>query len=62
MLSVYLQVSSFTKRSFDPPTKSEGYDFGVVHASVRPFRPSIPSVHPHFLSVQNHISVPIGQI
>ena len=25
-------------------------------------RPSIPSVRPHFLSVQNHISVPIGQI
>ena len=32
-----------------PPTKSEGYSFGVVRASVRPsvrpFRPSIPSVH-----------------
>ena len=25
-------------------------------------RPSIPSVRPHFLSVRNHISVPIGQI
>ena len=23
-----------------PPTKSEGYSFGVVRASVRPFRPS----------------------
>ena len=30
--------------------------FGVVRASVRPF---FPSVRP---SVQNHISVPIGQI
>ena len=33
---------------FYPPTKSEGYSFGVVR--------------PHFLSVLNHISVPIGQI
>ena len=24
-----------------PPTKSEGYSFGVVRASVRPFRPSV---------------------
>ena len=24
-----------------PPTKSEGYSFGVVCASVRPFRPSV---------------------
>ena len=42
-----------------PPTKSEGYSFGVVRACVRP---SIPSVRPHFLSVRNHISVLIGQI
>ena len=28
-----------------------GYSFGVVRASV----------HPHFVSVRNHISVPIGQ-
>ena len=40
-------------------TKSEGYSFGVYRACVRP---SIPSVRPHFLSVRNHISVPIGQI
>ena len=26
-----------------PPTKSEGYSFGVVRASVRPFRPSVRS-------------------
>ena len=46
-----------------PPTKSEGYSFAVVRASVRlSVRPSIPSVRPHFLSVRNHISVPIGQI
>ena len=44
---------------FYPPTKSEGYSFGVVRPSVRPFR---PSVRPHVLSVRNHISVPIGQI
>ena len=44
---------------FYPPTKSEGYSFGVVRASVRP---SVHSVRPHFLSVRNHISVPIGQI
>ena len=25
-------------------------------------RPSVHSVRPHFLSVRNHISVPIGQI
>ena len=30
-----------------PPTKSEGYSFGVVRASVRP---SIPSVHTFCLS------------
>ena len=35
-----------------PPTKSEGYSFGVIRVSVRP----------HFLSVWNHILVPIGQI
>ena len=40
---------------FYPPTKSEGYGFGIV-------RPSIPSVRPHFLSVRKNISVPIGQI
>ena len=39
-----------------PPTKSEGYSFGVVRASVHP---SVHSVRP---SVRNHISVPIGQI
>ena len=38
-----------------PLTKSEGNSFGIV-------RPSIPAVRPHFLSVRNHISVPIGQI
>ena len=38
-----------------PPTKSEGYSFGIVCLSVH-------SVRPHFLSVQNNISVPIGQI
>ena len=43
-----------------PPTKSEGYSFGVVRACVRPS--SIPSVRPHVLSARNHISVPIGQI
>ena len=37
------------------PTKSEGYSFGVV-------RPFVHSVRPQFLSVPNHISVPIGQI
>ena len=42
-----------------PPTKSEGYSFGVIRPSVCP---SFPSVRPHFLSVRNHISVPIGQI
>ena len=41
--------------AYYPQTKSEGYSFGVV-------RPSIPSVRPDFLSVRNHISVPIGQI
>ena len=35
-----------------PQTKSEGYSFGFVCVSFRP----------HFLSVWNHISVPIGQI
>ena len=35
-----------------PPTKSEGYSFGIVRHSVRP----------HFLSVRNHFSVTIGQI
>ena len=38
----------FSISCFYPPTKSEGYSFGVV-------RPSIPPV-------RNHISVPIGQI
>ena len=33
--------------SYYPPTKSEGYSFGVVRASVRlSVRPSIPSVRP----------------
>ena len=41
-----------------PPTKSEGCSFGVIRASIHLFR---PSVRPHFLSVLNHISVPIGQ-
>ena len=27
--------------NFYSPTKSEGYSFGVVHPSVRPFRPSL---------------------
>ena len=39
-----------------PPTKSEGYIFGVVYASVRPFRLST------LLAVCNHILLPIGQI
>ena len=30
----------FTFCSYYPPTKSDGYSFGVVHASVRPFCPS----------------------
>ena len=35
----------------------------VLAASVRPSIPSVlPSVRPHFLSVRNHISVPICQI
>ena len=38
-----------------PPTKLEGYSNGVV-------LPSIPSVPHSFLSIQNHISVPTGQI
>ena len=42
-----------------PPTKWEGYSFGVVRGCVRP---SIPSIRPYFLPVRNHISVPIGQI
>ena len=41
--------------AYYPPTKLEGYSFGCVS-------PSIPSVRLHFLSVWNHISVPIGQI
>ena len=51
-------ASTTTKHAtcyFYPPTKSEGYSFGVVRASVH-------SVRPHFLSVRSHISVPIGQI
>ena len=32
--------------SFYPPTKSEGYSFGVVHPSVHSVRPSFcPSIH-----------------
>ena len=42
--------------NYYPPTKSEGYSFGVIRPSVR------PSIRPHFLSVRNRISVPIGQI
>ena len=35
----------------------------VLASSVRPSIPSVPwSVRPHFLSVRNHISVPINQI
>ena len=37
------------------PRRSRRDIFGVVRASVH-------SVRPHFLSVRNHISVPIGQI
>ena len=37
------------------PDESEWYSFGII----RPFRPSVRS---YFLSVPNHISVPIGQI
>ena len=47
--------STLANKSLLSSTKSEGYSFGVV-------RQSIPSVRPHFLSVRNHISVPIGQI
>ena len=39
-------------RDYYPPTKSEGYSFGVVRAYVHSVRPSFG----------NHISVPIGQI
>ena len=45
-------ILNYLKACFYPPTKSAGYSFGVVSAFVRP----------HFLSVWNHISVPIGQI
>ena len=44
--------------NFYPPTKSEGYSFGCVRLSVRPFRPSVHT----FLSFRKHISVPISQI
>ena len=38
-------------RNYYPPTKSEGYSFGVIHSSVCPFRPSVgPSVHTFCLS------------
>ena len=48
---------------FYPPTKLEGYSFGCVRPSIQSVRPSVlPSIHPHSLSVGNHISVPIGQI
>ena len=44
-------LPSLDKGIYYPPTKSEGYSFGVVRASVRPFRPSVrPSVHPFCLS------------
>ena len=48
----YLPFQGGTSLRYYPPTKSEGYSFGVVHLSV----------HPHFLSVPNHISVHISQI
>ena len=41
--------------NYNPSTKSEGYSFGGVPQSI-------PSFCPLFLSVWNHISVPIGQI
>ena len=53
MSFAYVNLLSFG--IFYPPTKSEGYSFGVVRLSVH-------SVRPHFLSVRDHISVPIGQI
>ena len=52
-IGVYCNSRGFLLLS---PTKLEGYSFGGVRL---PFR---PSVRPHFLSVRNHISVPIGQI
>ena len=59
-------VNIFFPIIFIPPTKSEGYSFGVVRASFRPsvhsVRPSVrPSVHTFCLS-GTIISVPIGQI
>ena len=56
MLLDTVNVTNYTTVYFYPPTKSEGYSFGVVRACVRP---SIPSVRP---SVRNYISVLIGQI
>ena len=39
------------KPFYYPPTKSEGYSFGVVRASIRPCVHSVrPSVHPFCLS------------
>ena len=35
--------------TFYPPRTSEGYSFGVVRASVRPFRPSVYFAHIHTL-------------
>ena len=46
------RVQSLYIMPYYPPTKSEGYSFGVVRPYVHSFRPS----------VRNHISVPIGQI
>ena len=46
-----------------PTTKPEGYSFGVVGACVRASVHSVrPSIRLHFLSVWNHISVPISKI
>ena len=40
------KVSSFQYRFYYPPTKSEGYSFGVVRASVHSVRPSTLFVCP----------------
>ena len=40
-VSLFLKYIFHLLRFFFPPTKSEGYSFRVVRASVRPFRPSV---------------------
>ena len=44
-------VMAYGIANYYSPTKSEGYSFGVVRASVHSVRPSVrPSVHPFCLS------------